>query len=724
MSFTWVTVYIEHENMQLNHPFTYTCSLPVRPGVRVRVPFGRQKSVVGYVAEVFETMPEAVKNDPVLRSKLRGVLEVLDEKPLLSEDLQKLAAYLADWTISPLISVYKQMLPPLLKPKTSQTREIFDDWLLKAPEADSLKLTKKQKEVLEGLPWPMKASAARKEASPSIIRTLLAKKALIIEKRSRQASFMARKGPKEQPRALTPAQKEALDTLMESSQRVRLLYGVTGSGKTEVFFQMAQKVLDQGKQVLFLVPEISLTPMMIARVENRFDVPVFVYHSRLNDQEKLDQYVRSRTDEPCIVIGTRSAVFMPLENIGLIVMDEEHDTSYKQDTVPKYHARDAALFRAEQADCPLVLASATPCLETYARARKGVYDLAVLPDRIADAFPAVHLIDLRRQEIHFGLSAQLIHQIEQTLQRREKVILLLNRRGYYPVLHCTNCHQPVTCPDCGVPLSYHKNSQTMVCHICSNTYHMLEACPHCHETKWATTGMGTERLEENIQTLFPSARIVRMDSDTTRFKNAHASLLQTFEEEGDILLGTQMITKGLDIEKVTLVGILGADQAMNRADFRAGEMAYQMMEQASGRAGRGRLPGQVFIQTWQPDSYILQCIVHHSYRAFFQKEMQYRHAGYYPPYSYLATVVFTHMDQNTVYQFAQACSLWLQTQQMQVFGPLEISQRKKLFRYRLLLKSGRQETLKDILWKLQHWMEDQKTPVTWEINMNPMRLEE
>lgn len=724
MSTVWISVLIEHPTLQLNHPFTYICSFPIQPGVRVRVPFGRQQSIIGFVTEVHSSMPEALRKDEKLQKKLRNVLEVLDDEPLFSEELMKQAAFLAEKTISSQISVYQQMLPALLKPKTTVKKEVLEDWLVRPDTMPEVRLTKKQQEVLDSLSWPMKASEARKKSSPALISALLKKDALILEKRSRQADLLPEKKNREQPKELTPAQKEALDTLWDGECRTRLLYGVTGSGKTEVFFQLAQRILDQQKQVLMLVPEISLTPMMINRIRNRFDVPVLVYHSRLSDQEKFDQYKKAKTHQSCIVIGTRSAVFMPLPELGLIIMDEEHDASYKQDTMPKYHARDAAQFRAEYHDCPLILSSATPCLETFARAQKGVYDLAMLPDRIADSFPEVRLIDLHNQQMFYGLSGALISMIEQTLARKEKVILLLNRRGYYPVIQCTSCHEPVTCPDCGVPLSYHKRSNTMVCHICSNTYHMLPECPNCHQKSWQETGMGTERLEENIQGLFPKAMIVRMDSDTTRFKNAHAALLKTFEEEGDILLGTQMITKGLDIEKVTLVGILGADAAMNRADYRAGEMAYQMMEQASGRAGRGRYKGTVCIQTWQPDSYILQCIRRHSYRGFYNREMRYRHAGYYPPYCYLASVVFTGDEQQETWQKAQEAFLWLQTRKETVFGPLEISMRKARFRYRLLLKSASQKRMTDRLWELQHWLEQQKSTVTWEINVEPMRLEE
>ena len=715
---------VEHELLQFNHPFTYLCDFPVVPGVRVRVPFGRQKSVTAFVQKVFTKMPNELKEKPSLISKLRHVQEVIDPEPLLSDDLLELAKVLAHNNIAPLISVIKQMLPPALKPKTTNKKEVTEDWLIFPKKPCSYQLTPRQKEVLEQLALPMKASEVRRQHSPAIIRALLEKGALIIEKRRKEANLLPKGLQREKPRELTPSQKEALDTLWTSDKRVRLLYGVTGSGKTEVFFQLAQRVLDQGKQVLMLVPEISLTPMMIDRIKARFEVPVLVYHSKLSDQEKLDQYKKAKTDQPCIVIGTRSAVFTPLQKLGLIIMDEEHDASYKQDSVPKYHARDAAEYRANQNDCPLILSSATPCLETFARAQKGVYELAVLPDRIAKAFPEVRLIDLHAQQLHYGLSGALINQIEQTLARREKVILLLNRRGYYPVIQCTSCHEPVTCPDCGVPLSYHRQSDTMVCHICSNTYHMLSECPHCHQKSWLTTGMGTERLEENIQGLFPGAKIVRMDSDTTRFKNSHATLLKTFEEEGDILLGTQMITKGLDIEKVTLVGILGADAAMNRADFRAGEQAYQMMEQASGRAGRGKLPGTVCIQTWQPDSYILQCIRSHSFRRFYQREMQYRHAGFYPPYCYLASVVLTGEDQEETWKLAQEVLLWLQTKDIIAFGPLEISMRKAMFRYRLIIKSQKQEKLIIQLWDLQHWLEEQDTKITWEMNVNPMHLEE
>lgn len=442
----------------------------------------------------------------------------------------------------------------------------------------------------------------------------------------------------------------------------------------------------------------------------------------LNAQEKYDQYKMVQSGEANIVVGTRSAVFMPFQDLGLILMDEEHDTSYKQDNTPRYHTRDIVLERSKNHGCKVVFASATPSLESYARAYKGVYHLVELKERIHKQMPEILLTDMKKENVKNGISQFLSDQIQIRLNRHEQVILLLNRRGYLPVVQCMDCGNVITCPECGLAMTYHKASRSVVCHCCGRIEPFNGTCPSCHSTKFHRLGMGTERLEENLKEMYPQANIVRMDADTTRKKNAHNKILKEFEDNGDILIGTQMVAKGLDFERVTLVGIINADAALARVDYRSSEIAYQMLEQASGRSGRGELPGQVIIQTYDPSHYVMKSIVTHSYLSFFTIEMNYRHLGMYPPYVYLAVIIYSHADVQKAMNSANAVKEYLSD--MKVLGPVEISMRQRLKRVRLVIKSSNITVLKNRVWDAVNYHMSLKSNVKQDINMHPLLLED
>lgn len=715
MDLFYYEVIIEHASLQLNQSFTYSWNQKIEPGVRVCVPF-RGKNIIGLIVERHPARPEA-------DFRILSILEVLDDEPLLCPQLMDLASYVADLTLSPLMSVVRTMLPSAYKPSSSAARLVYDDWIVPVPAGLPVRLSPKQQQALSALSQECLASEARKTWGYSVIRALLDKGVVKLEKRVRQMQLASSVSPSPWP-ILRPAQQQALQAIQQSDNPAVLLHGVTGSGKTEVFFALAREVLDQGKQVLLLVPEIGLTPMMIRRVQSRFQEPLVIYHSRLNAAEAADQYRQVRAMKAGIVIGTRSACFLPFDNLGLIIMDEEHDASYKQDSMPKYHARDVVLKRAQMAGCKVIMASATPCLESYSRAVKGVYQLVEMKERIADSMPSIHLVDMKLETSYGALSLPLIEKIKDRLAKKEQVILLLNRRGYIPIARCTKCQEPLLCEDCGIPLSFHKVEHALVCHICGRHYPVPERCPSCGNPEFSDLGTGTQRLEETLMELFPAAKVVRMDADSTRGKNAHATLLDRFEMEGDILLGTQMVAKGLDFERVTLTGIINADSALARADYRASEVCYQMLEQASGRAGRGQYPGEVLIQTYNPDHYVMQFILHHDYRGFFVREMKYRHLGMYPPYLFMATLVFHHADLNAALQAASRARGWLESQGAKVYGPIELTMRKKIFRVRLLIKEKDHQRLQDLLWRYTHWHKEQLKSLKYELNIDPVSLEE
>lgn len=704
----FIQVYVEPLALSLNQMFTYHSKEILERGIRVKVEFNHKEMVAIVMGECEKPTDFQAKE----------ILEVLDEKPLLNDELFELAEYMSNTYVASKMSCFKTMLPPSLRVQSKTKPIIMEEWFEQGEGKSSL--TPKAKELFEKLQsmLPMRSSLFRKQAKTHT-KQLLEKDYIRSIKREKQEEI-ASNYEEDRPPILSEDQKKAIETIRNEENSTFLLHGVTGSGKTEVFLQLAKETIEQGKQVLFLVPEIGLTPLMIQRVKARFQQKIAIYHSQLSASEKYQQYQMVKNKEVQIVVGTRSACFMPFHDLGLILMDEEHDTSYKQDAMPKYHTRDIALFRSAYHHCKLVLASATPSLESYARAYKGLYTLVELKRRIAKSMPKIELVDLREGEVEGGLSKNLLDKIQDRLAKKEQTILLLNRRGYLPVMKCRKCEETILCPDCGIALSYHRSENTLVCHCCGNTYPNTNTCPKCGSHDFYQHGMGTEKLEGSIQAKFPEAKIVRMDADTTRKKNAHQKLLKAFEEEGDILIGTQMVAKGLDFPNVTLVGILQADAGLVRSDYRANETTYEMLEQASGRAGRADKEGEVLIQTFDRSHYVMESVLNHDYRKFFQTEMQYRHLGNYPPFTYMATLIFSHPELS--HALLEARKVKDELKELRVLGPIEISMRQKKKRVRLLLKDKSQEHLETTIWALAHRYKS--NAVKLEINMHPLMLEE
>lgn len=453
---------------------------------------------------------------------------------------------------------------------------------------------------------------------------------------------------------LLPEQAHAFETILpairDDRSQTYLIEGVTGSGKTEIYLQLMEEVLKEGKSSVLLVPEISLTPQMVSRVVGRFNEGVAVLHSGLSLREKFDEWRRIIEGEATIVVGARSSIFAPLKNLGLILIDEEHETTYKQSDNPRYHARDVAKWRSEYNNCPLVLGSATPSLESRARAQVGNYQLIELKARVNQRpLPPIELIDMTQSEYqsdYYEFSQPLIDKIQERLDAKEQVVILLNRRGYASYLLCRECGFIPRCPRCDISLTYHKADQRMKCHYCDHHEHVPYVCPQCNSQHIRTHGVGTQKIGEVLGQLFPHAKVTRMDNDTTRKKGQYYKLLKEFEEKRtDILLGTQMIAKGLDFENVTLVGVINADTSLNLPDFRSGEKTFQLMTQVSGRAGRGDKPGEVLIQTYNPDHYVMNYIKHHNYSGFFYHEMKRRHVTQYPPYFFTTLITVSSKQQ-------------------------------------------------------------------------------
>ncbi|MEH7456855.1 primosomal protein N' [Bacillus sp. JJ1127] len=533
----------------------------------------------------------------------------------------------------------------------------------------------------------------------------------------------------EQNQVITPI----LSSIANETYNPFLLYGVTGSGKTEVYLQSIAAVLKKGKEAIVLVPEIALTPQMVDRFKGRFGSQVAVLHSALSVGEKYDEWRKILRKEVKVVVGARSAIFAPFENLGIIIIDEEHESSYKQEDNPRYHARDVAVWRGQYHNCPIVLGSATPTLESFARAKKGVYELLTMQKRMNEqALPTVEIVDMREElrEGNRSMFSTLLHEkIADRLEKKEQMVLFLNRRGHSTFVMCRDCGYVVQCPHCDISLTYHKMNHRLKCHYCGYEENMPTACPACNSLYIRFFGTGTQKVEEEITKLFPEARVIRMDVDTTSRKGMHEKLLKAFgEEKADILLGTQMIAKGLDFPKVTLVGVLTADTMLHLPDFRASEKTYQLLTQVSGRAGRHELPGEVVIQTYTPEHYSVELAKNQQYDVFFEHEMQMRKMRQYPPYYYVALVTVSHPELLKAVQVTEKIVGYLRThcsKQSMVLGPVAsaIPRIKDRYRYQCVIKYKREPNLKYVLKMVnEHYQAEMQKELQISIDFNPTML--
>ncbi|MDW3785687.1 primosomal protein N' [Staphylococcus saprophyticus] len=537
---------------------------------------------------------------------------------------------------------------------------------------------------------------------------------------------------------LTSDQQRAFEAISEKihahEQCTYLLHGVTGSGKTEVYLQTIEEVLNLNRQAMMLVPEIALTPQMVLRFKRRFGDEVTVLHSGLSKGERYDEWQKIRDGKARVSVGARSSVFAPFKNLGMIIIDEEHESSYKQEDYPRYHARDIAQWRSEYHQCPLILGSATPSLESFARAEKGVYELLSLPNRVnQQALPEVEIVDMR-EELNSGnrsmFSNQLRDAIQQRLDNQEQIVLFLNRRGYASFMLCRDCGHVPQCPNCDISLTYHKSTDQLKCHYCGHQEVPPNQCPNCESEHIRQMGTGTQRVEELLQEAFQEARIIRMDVDTTSRKGAHEKLLNDFGSgKGDILLGTQMIAKGLDFPNITLVGVLNADTMLNLPDFRASERTYQLLTQVAGRAGRHEKEGQVLIQTYNPDHYAIKDVQENDYTAFFQKEMNYRKIGKYPPYFFLINFTIAHKEMKKVMEASKHIhKILLQhlTDKALVLGPspAALSRINNEYRFQILVKYKREPALHEALKYLDDYYHDQylKEKLSLKIDIAPQMM--
>lgn len=552
--------------------------------------------------------------------------------------------------------------------------------------------------------------------SYQIIHTLAKKGLLHIE--PREVEIRNELMPKERkPREalqLSEEQHLAVEEIRGSlgTNEIYLLFGITGSGKTEVYIRCIETCLEQKKNVLMLIPEISLTPQMVDRFYRAFGAQIAILHSQLSERERYDQWKDIHSGKCSIVIGARSAVFAPLSHIGMIIVDEEHENSYKQEQSPRYNARDVAILRAKYNNAVVVLGSATPSLESWQNVQKGRYKLLILEHRpITAILPKVQIVDMRDSAIDALFSEILVRKIQECLDKKEQVILLQNRRGYASFVQCQKCGELLECPDCDISLFYHRHTENLLCHYCGYQTSVPRKCPKCGNHTFNFGIAGTQKVEQQLRTYFPNARILRMDSDTTTKKDSYTYMFNAMRlNEVDILFGTQMISKGLDFPNVTLVGVILADLSLSVPDFRAGEKTFQILTQVAGRSGRGDKEGEVIIQTFNPDHYAIQYARNHNFRAFAEKELVFRDQLHYPPFYRLARVLFTCEDEQVLYaslekirKVGSSLQKRFPDNQLIVLGPVPapINKLQNKFRYHLIIKGQNVSILSEALGRLK-----------------------
>lgn len=615
----------------------------VSKGKRVKIPFGN-RYLEGFVIDITSSLEENIK--------VKDILEVIDEKAILNEELLLLGKYIADKTLCSLITAYQTMLPKALKANIKiNMKPIKEKYLLlnKNKDIDSYLKNCPYKSQVEILNKIKEEKEVKIDKLTSSINTLIKKDLIYLEYRDKYR-YEYNKNTLDKKVTLNEEQENAVNIVSNNfnSAITYLLYGVTGSGKTEVYLSLIEKVINNGKSAIMLVPEISLTPQIISRFKARFGDDVAVLHSALSDGERYDEYRKIMEDKVHIVVGARSAIFAPLKNIGIIIIDEEHVQTYKQDTSPRYHARDVAIWRSNYYKCPLILGSATPSLESYARALKNIYYLLELKQRAnKKALPNITVVDMKKEYAKKNMifSDALKKNINKCLDLKEQVILLLNRRGYSSIITCKDCGHVFKCPNCDISLTYHKTSNILRCHYCGYATNFPSNCPNCKQKNLKDFGLGTERLEEEINHLFPQARVVRMDLDTTSKKGGHEKIIDDFANyKYDILVGTQMIAKGLDFPLVTLVGVINADMSLNIPDFRSSERTFQLLCQVSGRAGRASKEGNVIVQAINNEHYSIKHAMKHDYLGFYQEEMNIRKILKYSPYYYITLIKIMAKD--------------------------------------------------------------------------------
>ena len=697
----------------------------IKIGVRVRIPFGNM-ILDGFVLGISD-------NSSYDNSKIKDIINVIDKEPVLNKEMLLLGKYMSDTLLSSLSSCYQVMLPKALKAEVKSNIKIkYDRYLhrIKSIEEIDRYIDNCKYESQINLLCKLKEGDILITKMSSSINTIIKYGfASIIYEECKRYRYDGISNYKRVN--LTDKQRLVSDNIVSSFDRSNtfLLYGVTGSGKTEVYMDVIEKAINNGKSAIMLVPEIGLTPQIVGKFISRFGNVISVLHSKLSDSERYDEYRKITNGESKIVIGTRSAIFVPFNNIGVIIIDEEHTSSYKQDNNPRYSAINVAEWRSKYHNCPLVLGSATPSLESFAKAGNHVYKLLTLTERAGGSvLPNVNIVDMKEEvkKGNFILSDILKNKIGEVLDRGEQAIILLNRRGYSSTISCKECGYVYKCPNCDITYTYHKSSNNLKCHYCGYSMVLPNKCSICGSDNLKDYGLGTEKLEETLNSLY-KARIVRMDVDTTSKKGQHQKIIDDFgEHKYDILIGTQMIAKGLDFPLVTLVGVVSIDSSLTSPDYRASENTFQLLSQVSGRAGRSENKGEVIVQTFNPDHYAITLAKNHDYIDFYKEEMKIRKMLKYSPYYYMVLVSITSKDYELGFKEANKIGSYIRnniSNDSIVLGPTMANMFKvnNIYHYQIIIKYRKDDSLMKVL-KFIIDMQVKNNKIDVSIDFNPSRI--
>lgn len=722
----FVEVLVEIKTKRVDKTFTY--SVPndlknkIQIGKRVLVPFGKQK-IEGFILNIIEN-----KN---FDYEIKNIIEIIDEKPVLNRELLKLGQYIKEKTLCNLITAYQTMLPVALRAKHKiKINKKYVSYLylnMDYNEAINLVNNDNQKEIINKLKDNEILKSELKNISISSINTLI-KKGIIkeIEKeeyRLKQNINKLLKIPK-----LTEEQEYSVNKINNLYTKPILLHGVTGSGKTEVYMRVIESNLKDNKTAIVLVPEISLTPQLVSIFKSRFKDNVAILHSGLSNGEKYDEWRRIEEKQVSIVIGARSAIFAPLDNIGVIIIDEEHSENYKQENNPRYNAIDIANFRAKYHNAKLILGSATPSIESYTKAKIGIYELLEMKNRVNNNLPKVTLVDMK-EEYKKGnkiISEELKNKMIKAINNNEQIMLLLNRRGYSTTTTCKKCGFTLKCPNCDIPLVYHKSSNYSRCHYCGYAIKKIDKCLECGSLDINDYGMGTEKLEQYIKENIKNAKVVRMDVDTTSTKGSHEKIINQFEnKEFNVLIGTQMISKGLDFPYVSVVGVINADQTLNIPDFRSSERTFELLNQVAGRAGRSNIKGEVVIQGFNIDHYSIVCASNHDYQTFYNLELNIRKKLGYSPYFNLCLIKLSGKNLDEILKEGEKIVSHLKSKNLfntKILGPSvsNIPKINNIYNAQIVIKYKNTDTLRQELTFIINYYKNNKIKV--ECDLNPIRM--
>lgn len=742
-----IIVDISHE--KVDRPFQYripdSFAGQIQPGMKVQIPFGRSNKLIdGYVMELTDKPEYPVE-------KLKSIQAVAEGGISIEGSQIRLAAWLRRTYGSTMIAAMKTVLPVKQKVKAAEKKSLrlkvekeeAKELLLEYEQKHQRAKARLMKELLEYEQLPYSLVTSKLGVTGKTISGLVEKQIVEVQVESvwRNPIKLAEGNQKWDKKILTKEQQAVVDAFVKDfneKKEIRyLIHGITGSGKTEVYMEMIEQVLRDGKEAIVLIPEIALTYQTLSRFYKRFGEQVSVVNSKLSAGEKYDQFLRAKKGEVRIMIGPRTALFTPFQNLGLIVMDEEHEGSYKSDTMPRFHARETAEEIVRNCQGALVLGSATPSLEAYYRAEAGSYRLFTLKNRLEGAYlPTVYTADLR-EELKQGnrsiFSNRLKEAIADRLRKKQQVMLFLNRRGYAGFISCRSCGYVVKCPHCDVSLTHHFGNGKggrLVCHYCGYEREEVTLCPECGSKYISGFKAGTEQIEQKLREEFPTARVLRMDGDTTRKKDDYEKILSAFSnEEADILVGTQMIVKGHDFKKVTLVGILAADLSLSANDYRAAERTFQLLTQAAGRAGRDKLPGEVVIQTYQPEHYSIVHAANQDYEAFYKEEIAFREIAGYPPAAHMLGIFIQSRDEKAAHMLgnllAGACKEAFKKKKVLIIGPAKATIEKVNDTYRYVIygkhkEYGRLIEVKDFMEELLESKKEQTKQVSVTFDFDPM----